>query len=176
MPRRLFKRFAIKRHQLNSDNVLLRPFRKLLAEPRYWGIRRRTAVPAFSLGIFLAFQPLFGQPIIGTLIAIATRINIPIAFVTPFISNPLTMPPMFYASYRVGAWLLDMSPEPFAFEWSWEWLSSTFTGLWQPLLLGCIVTGTFAALLSFVVVDLMWRFSIWEYKRLKRRIRHGKRG
>lgn len=170
MPRRVFKRFAIKRHEFGSDNLFLRPFRKIMQEPRYWGIRRRTVTPAFALGLFLSFLPMVGQPIIGTLIAIATRINIPIAFVTPFVGLPLT-PLLYYASFHTGAWLLGLPPHPFAFEWSFDWLSSTLAGLWQPMLLGGVVLGIVAALVSYVVVDAMWRFSIWEYKRLKRRSR-----
>lgn len=173
MPRRVFKRFAIKRHEFSSNNILLKPFRKIMNEPRYWGIRRRTVAPAFALGLFLSFLPLFGQPIIGTLIAIATRINIPIAFVTPFIGIPLT-PLLYYSSYWLGGWLLNLPPQPFEFEWSWDWASSTFVGFWEPMLLGGLVLGGVLALLGYVVVDVMWRFSIWEYKRLKRRVRHSK--
>ncbi len=142
-------------------------------EPRYWGIRRRTVAPAFALGLFLSFLPLFGQPIIGTLIAIATRINIPIAFITPFVGIPLT-PLLYYSSYWLGGWLLNLPPQPFEFEWSWDWASSTFVGFWEPMLLGGLVLGTILALLGYIIVDVMWRFSIWEYKRLKRRIRHSK--
>ncbi len=174
MPRRLFKRFAIKRHEFSSKSVLLRPFKRFMREPRYWGIRRRTVAPAFALGLFLSFLPLVGQPIIGTFVAIAARINIPIAFVTPLVIGlPLT-PVFYYASYRLGSWLLSMPSQPFAYEWSWEWLSSTFAGFWEPMLLGGLVLGTVAASLGYVIVDVMWRLSIWEYKRVKRRIRHSK--
>ena len=145
-----------------------------MREPRYWGIRRRTVVPAFSLGLFLSFLPLVGQPIIGTLIAIAIRINIPIAFVTPLIIGlPLT-PVLYYSSHWFGAWLLGMPSQAFSFEWSWGWLSTTLANLWKPMLLGGFTLGIIAAVLSYVIVDAMWRLSIWEYKRLKRRIRHSK--
>ncbi|MDJ0911061.1 MAG: DUF2062 domain-containing protein [Woeseiaceae bacterium] len=174
MPRRLFKRFAIKRHEFRSNNVLLRPFRKIMDEPRYWGTRRRTVAPAFALGLFLSFLPLVGQPIIGTFIAMAARINIPIAFVTPLVIGlPLT-PVFYYSSYWLGSWLLSLPSQPFAYEWSWDWLSSTFVSLWQPMLLGGLVLGAAAALLGYVIVDVMWRLSIWEYKRVKRRIRHSR--
>ncbi len=143
-------------------------------EPRYWGTRRRTVAPAFALGLFLSFLPLVGQPIIGTFIAMAARINIPIAFVTPLVIGlPLT-PVFYYSSYLLGSCLLRMPSHPFAYEWSWDWLSSTFVSLWQPMLLGGLVLGAVAALLGYVIVDVMWRLSIWEYKRVKRRILHSR--
>jgi len=170
MPRRVFKKFAVKRHEF-GDSWALRPFRKLMQEPRYWGIRRRTVVPAFALGLFLCFQPIPAQPIIATLIALATRINIPIAAATPFISNPLTMPPMYYASYRVGAWVLGLRPEPFEFELSIQWLTTTFLAYWQPVTLGCLILGTTAATLGYLIVDAAWRFTLHDYKSQKRRRR-----
>ncbi|MEO1203019.1 MAG: DUF2062 domain-containing protein [Pseudomonadota bacterium] len=170
MPRSVFKKFAVKRHEF-GDSWALKPFRKLMQEPRYWGIRRRTVVPAFSLGLFLCFQPIPAQPILATLIALATRINIPIAAATPFISNPLTMPPMYYACYRVGTWLLGQEPQPFDFEMSFEWLTTTFLNYWQPVTLGCVVLGTTAAAVGYIVVDVAWRFTLHDYKIQKRRRR-----
>ncbi len=175
MPRRVFKKFAFKRHEFKGDSWALKPFRKLMQEPRYWGIRRRTVVPAFSLGLFLSFMPFPAQPIIGTLIAIATRINIPIAFVTPFVSNPLTMPPMYYASYRTGAWVLGLEPQPFEFEISIDWLTHTFVNIWQPVTLGCLILGTIAAAVGFIVVDVAWRITLHDYKIQKRRKRRDRR-
>ena len=67
-----------------------------------------------------------------------------------------------------------MPEQPFSFDWSWGWLSSTLINLWKPMLLGGLVLGIIAALIGYVVVDSLWRLSIWEYKRLKRRIRHSK--
>ena len=170
MPRRVFKKFAVKRHEFR-ENWATRPFRKLMQEPRYWGIRRRTVVPAFALGLFLCFQPVPLQPIIATLIALATRINIPIAAATPFISNPLTMPPMYYASYRTGAWVLGQEPQPIQFEMSIDWLTHTFVNVWQPVTLGCFLLGTAAATIGYLVVDAAWRYTLLDYKIQKRRMR-----
>ena len=170
MPRSVFKKFAVKRHEF-GDSWVLKPFRKLMEEPRYWGIRRRTVVPAFALGLFLSFQPFPAQPIVATLIALGLRINIPIAAATPFISNPLTMPPMYYASYRVGVWLLGQEPQPFDFQMSFEWLTTTFLNYWQPVTLGCLVLGTTAAALGYDIVDAAWRFTLHDYKIQKRKRR-----
>ena len=126
MPRRFFKKFAIKRHELQNNRLLSRvltPFRNLLHEPRYWGIRRRTVVPALAMGLFVAFIPFPGHPIVATLLALALRINIPVSFIATFISNPLTMGPMYYSAYRLGARLLGVTPTPFEFELSLAWVS-----------------------------------------------------
>ena len=167
MPRRFFRKFAIKRHRFR-DSRLFAPFRNLLHDPRYWGIRRRTAVPAFSLGLFMGWMPVPGHPLWGTLVAIACRVNIPIAVLSTFISNPLTMYPMYYSAYRLGRWLLDAPPVAFDFELSLHWFSEKFVTIWEPLTLGCLLLGSASALLGYVVLDLVWRASLRDYQQRKR--------
>jgi len=170
MPRRFFRKFAIKRHEL-GDSWVLRPFQTMMHEPRYWGIRRRTVVPAFALGLFMSFMPFPLHPLWAALIALATRINIPIAVATTFVSNPLTMGPMYLAAYHLGAFVLNLEPQPFAFEMSIDWFLHTFVRYWQPISLGCVMMGTIAGAIGYVVVDVLWRLSLHEYKTMKRKHR-----
>lgn len=167
MPRRFFRKFAIKRHHI-GDSWLLAPFRNVMHEPRYWGIRRRTVVPAFAIGLFVAFVPFPGHPVIAILLALAFRMNVPIAAVTTFVSNPLTMGPMFYAAYRLGRRLLDLEPVPFSFELSMDWVNTTFVNIWQPMTLGCLILGITAATVGYITVDILWRLSLHDYKSRKR--------
>ncbi|NNC77881.1 MAG: DUF2062 domain-containing protein [Woeseiaceae bacterium] len=167
MPRRFFRKFAVKRHSL-AESRLLAPFRNLFHDPRLWGIRRRTVVPAFALGLFVAFQPFPGHPLYAALIALMLRLNVPVAIVTTFVSNPLTMGPMYYSTYRLGRWMLDEPPVPFNFELSLNWVTQQFVTIWQPMIAGSLLTGATIALLAFVVVDLLWRLSVHDYKSRKR--------
>ncbi len=175
MPRQFFRKFSIKRHRV-SESRFLAPFRHMLHEPRYWGVRRRTAVPAFALGLFFAWMPIPGHPLLATLAALAARVNIPITVVTTFVSNPLTMYPMYYSAYRLGRWLLDAPPIAFDFEFSLAWFTDKFVTIWQPLTLGCLILGSLSALIGYVVVDVIWRASLHDYKSRKRRGRSGDNG
>jgi len=170
MPRRVFKKFAFKRHEL-SEKWFLTPFRHLLHDHRLWGIRRKTVVPAFSLGIFVAFMPFPGHMLMAALLALALRVNIPVATVSTFFSNPLTMGPIYYFSYQVGVDLLRIQPTPFEFEMSMEWVTHQFVSIWQPMLLGCMLVGSIAALIGFVLLDVLWRYSLHDYKSRKRKKR-----
>ncbi|HNP34610.1 MAG TPA: DUF2062 domain-containing protein [Woeseiaceae bacterium] len=167
MPRRFFRKFAIKRQTL-GNNWLLAPFQNLIHEPRYWGIRRRTAVPALALGMFIAWLPFPGHIVIATFTAMALRINIPVSILTTFISNPLTMYPMYYFAYRLGRRLLGTPPTAFDFELSFHWLTEKFSVIWQPLMLGSLLLATISALVGYVVLDVLWRSSLHDYKKRKR--------
>jgi hypothetical protein len=117
MPRRFFRKFAFKRHHM-SQQWFMTPFRHLLHDHRLWGIRRQCVVPAFATGLFVAFLPFPGHMLISALAALALRINIPVAAVTTWVSNPLTVGPMFYFAYRLGVVILDLPPQPFEMELS----------------------------------------------------------
>ena len=168
MPRRFFRKFAFKRREL-SERWFMTPFRHLLHDHRYWGIRRRTVVPAFALGVFVAFLPIPGHVLVATLVGLALRCNLPVAALTTFIVNPLTIGPIYYFTYRVGAKMLSIEPGSFHIELSIEWMTNTLASVWQPLFLGSIVVGVIAALISYVALDVLWRISLADYKAKKQR-------
>lgn len=170
MPRRFFRKFAFKRHHV-SEQWFMSPFRHLLHDHRLWGIRRRTVVPAFSLGLFISFMPTPGHTLMGALAALGLRVNIPVAALATWASNPVTMIFMYTAAYQLGRYLLGLPPQDFTFELSWNWVTTSFLTIWQPMLLGCLILGTISAVIGYVVLDIFWRLSLADYKTRKRQQR-----
>jgi uncharacterized protein (DUF2062 family) len=170
MPRRFFRKFAVKRDWIH-DQWFLAPFRHLLHDHDLWGIRRRTVVPAFAIGLFIAFVPFPGHILMAVLCAMVFRVNIPIAAISTLVSNPFTMAPMFFLAYRLGFHLLDLEPQPFQFEMSFAWVAASLGNIWQPLLLGCLLLGTALSLVGYIGLDLLWRASIADYLARRRRKR-----
>jgi uncharacterized protein (DUF2062 family) len=167
MPRRVFKKFAFKRHEI-AERWFMAPFRHLLHDHRLWGVRRRWVVPAFAIGLFVAFMPIFGHTVLAILIALALRVNIPVAALSTWASNPATMFPMYYFAYRLGSMLLGWEMQPFAFEPTLDWLTHSFVNIWQPMLLGCFLLGVASAIAGYVGLDVLWRLSLGNYKARKR--------
>lgn len=167
MPRRVFKKFAFKRHHM-ANQWFMTPFRHMLQDHRLWGIRRRWVVPAFALGLFIAFMPFPGHTLTAALLALAFRVNIPVAAVSTWVSNPATMIVMYPAAYQLGNAILDSPPQELAFAMSWEWVTHTFVNIWQPMLLGSVLLGTVAAIAGYITLDILWRLSLADYKNRKR--------
>lgn len=168
MPRRFFKNFALKRHHF-AERWYLAPFNHLLHDTRLWGVRRRTIVPAFALGLFISFLPVPGHVIIAALLALVLRVHIPVAALTTFVSNPLTIGPMFYLAYRIGRFLLGFPEHDFSIELSFDWLTDSFLNIWAPLTLGSFICGGVAAVTGFLALDALWRASIADYLEKRRR-------
>lgn len=56
-----------------------------------------------AIGVFVAFTPTIGfQMLIAALLATLVRANRPAAVIPPWITNPLTIPPIFALTYWVG--------------------------------------------------------------------------
>ncbi len=167
MPRRFFRKFALNRERIRSQWYLA-PFAHLMHNQNLWGTHRRTVVPAFAVGLFIAFVPFPGHMLMAVLIAIAMRINIPVAALATTITNPLTMGPLYYLAYRIGLLLLGLEPQPFEFEMSLDWVKASIGHTWQPLLLGSFILGTAVAAFGYFGLNLLWRISIANYLARKR--------
>lgn len=140
-----------------------------------WHINRYSASMAFFVGIFVAFLPIPGQMVLAAILAVLLRCNMPLSVALVWITNPVTMPAIFYVSYRVGALLTDVPVQVAEFEMSMSWISARIGMLWKPLLLGSLLCGLLFGSLGYTVVNLLWRWRVarqWR-RRKQQRARYG---
>jgi hypothetical protein len=159
MPRKFLKRI-MPDHATMREHPHLRKFGQRLAEPRLWHLNRRSVAGAVALGVFVGFMPIVGQMFIAAALAILFRVNLPIASMGVWITNPFTVAPIFYFCYKVGAWVLGQPVDPHAFSLSWEWLTHEFIAIWQPLMLGSVICGVIAAAMGVIFVRMVWRLMV----------------
>ncbi len=172
---RMSLRTFIKRHlperHVFQDHRHLRFLGILLHDPNIWHLNRHSSAGGVSVGLFCAFIPLPVQVLIAAAAAILLRVNLPLAVVFAFITNPLTFTPLFFLAYTIGSSLLNVPVKNIAFEFSFLWFSETFIHIWEPLVLGCAILGTLSAAAGYTAVRLLWRLSLvrkWEERRLRR--------
>ncbi len=173
MARRFLKRY-LPDYQTIREHKCLRCFGSLLHAPNLWHLNRRSVPRAFSIGLFMAWVPVPFQMVLAAGAAIALQANLPISVCLVWITNPLTMPVLFYFSYKVGGWLLGQEVSPVAFELTFEWLGGQMQTIWQPFLLGCLVLGIVSALLGNILIRLFWVFRVrkdWQLRKHHRRQR-----
>jgi len=170
MPKKLFKRFiptpaAVKKHR--SLGFLSH----LLHDPYLFHLNKHSVSLAALVGVFCAFLPIPGQMPVAAAIALWVRCNLPISIALVWISNPLTIPPIFFATYKFGSWILQTPPMESTIALSWEWLTQDFVHIWQPLLVGSLITAVVFSLLSYVAVQLFWRWHVVSQWRKRRQDR-----
>ena len=170
MPKKLIKKLFPSPEQV-QQNEALRILKPLFSKPNLWHLNRRSVARAFLVGLFAAFLPLPFQMAIAAFIAFYVNANVPISVGLVWVSNPITIPPLFYATYRLGVWMLGVPDRPFSIELSLDWLLTELGQIWQPLWVGSLTAGIALSVTSFLAVRAAWRLHVisnWQRRRQNR--------
>lgn len=170
MPRRFIKRYMPDPEKVRTHKSL-RILGTLLHHHNLWQLNRHSVARAVAVGLFCAFVPIPMQMLLAACIAIVVRSNLPISVGLVWLTNPVTMPPVFYATYKFGAWLMQVRPQPMPDKLTLEWVGQLISTQWQPFLLGALLTGVIAAFLGYTLTMVYWRWWVrrsWK-KRMERR-------
>ena len=170
MPRRYLRKLLPNPRRIREEGAV-RLFGRALQNPNLWHLNRHSVAAAVAIGLFTAFMPVPVQMILAAAGAVALGCNLPVSVVVVWISNPITMPPLFFAAYKFGAWLLHETPKAVHFEMSVDWLLTKLVDIWQPFLLGCFALGIATAAVGYVTVQIIWRIHViqsWKERGVRR--------
>lgn len=160
-------------HHTIKSNKHLQIFGKLLHNGNLWHLNRRSVAKAFAVGLFSAFIPIPFQMILAAGMAIIVHANLPLSVCLVWISNPLTMPAIFYFCYLVGTWIIGAPQQAFAFELSWQWLVNSLSTIGPSFIVGCGVLALLFSIIGYTGINALWRYSVskeWK-KRLQRKLK-----
>jgi len=168
----------IPRRETIHEYRLLRPFAAHLTNPALWTMTRRSVPRGVALGLFVGVIIPFMHTFIAALLAIPTRANVAIAAAFTLVINPLTIPPMYYAAYRIGRWELHydatlVNPTAAA-RFSGELSRLLF---WVhhasgPIAVGILTIAVASAVIGYLAASLVWGFwlrSRWRQRRQARK-------
>jgi hypothetical protein len=147
-----------------DDYRLLRPFAPHLRHPSLWRLNRRSVPRGVAVGLFVAIIIPFMHTFIAALLAIPTRANVAVAAIFTLVVNPLTIPPMYYAAYRIGSWELHHEGplvDPAAAERLSGELSRALFWIHHasgPIALGILTMAFGIAIAGYLLASLAWRY------------------
>lgn len=167
MPRKFIKRWMPETHTITGHRHL-RFFGDLMADPNLFHLNRHSVSGAVALGLFVAFIPMPFQMIAAAAVAILIRVNLPIAVVMVWVSNPLTLPPLLVTGYTLGKWVLREPAELARFEPTLNWVLQEIGTIWLPLLIGSLIMSVVAGVAGYFLVHLLWRLNIAQKLRIRR--------
>lgn len=174
MPRRLLQRYMPHPDALRRQRSL-RFMGGLIGDPALWVLGRRSVANAFSVGLFSAMLPIPMQMAVAAGGAWVARCNLPLSVGLVWVTNPLTMPLIFYANYRLGAWLMNVPARDALEHLSPRWIAERLGDILPALTLGSVVTAVALALVSNLAVRLLWRWQVSRNWKKRHRHRHGRR-
>lgn len=176
MPRKHFRKY-LPDHQSVRDHRHLRHFGPWLRHPNLWHLNRHSVAGGVAAGMIAGLIPGPVQMLTGAILAIVFRVNLPVAMVTTWYTNPITWGPLIVAAYAIGSLVTGESMgrvTEFEFDWAGhDWslflpsLYHWFLGLGETYLIGSLILGGALAVLGYGAVQLAWRLYLLAY--LKRR-------
>ena len=166
-----------------AANRWLRWLGPALHHPRLWHISRRGVALGAAIGVFFGFLIPIAQIPFSAATAVVLRANVPAAMASTLVTNPITFPPVYYAAWRTGNWILGEDEPPPALSESGTvivevapveggvltriWRS--ITGVGKALLLGLSLFACLFGVLVYAVIHLFWVVKVrWQRRRRKR--------
>ncbi len=149
----------------------LRFFGELLHHHALWHLNRHSVAKAFAVGLFFAWVPVPFQMILAAAGAIMLRANLPVSVALVWLTNPVTMPPLFYGAYRLGSWTMGIQTQTFGSDLSMASLAGDFMLIWQPFLLGCGMLAVVSSVAGYLGIQSLWRWMVisrWRKRHLAR--------
>ncbi|HEY6774281.1 MAG TPA: DUF2062 domain-containing protein [Oxalicibacterium sp.] len=173
-----------------QENRFLKPFSGYLHHHFLWQFNRRGVAGGLAVGLFVGILIPFAQILFGAIGAILVRVNLPVAAFATFATNPFTVPPLYYAAYRLGRMMIgDDGAQPGALNpgmvdkvanqqaevGSWfsnliDWVQS----VGPQLMAGLAVIAVVAALAGYVLVNVIWHLQArlrWRKRQQRRATR-----
>lgn len=162
--RKYLRRF-LPEHAVIRGNRWLTPFHDTLLHPRLWHLNRRSAAGGVAVGLLCGLIPGPLQVAGSSLLSVLFKVNLPVAILFTFYTNPLTIVPLYFVAYELGSWVLGngggfTTPPDYADYSFGEWLHAL--GDWaqamgSPLALGLVLLAMSLAFAGYAFVRLGWR-------------------
>ncbi|MDF1878452.1 DUF2062 domain-containing protein [Sulfurimonas sp. SAG-AH-194-C20] len=134
--------------------------------PEFLQANRKMISRGVFLGIFIAFIPMPMQMALVLAFMPVFRFNVPIALAMCWLSNPFTMPPMYYMEYLTGSFFIGSEISDVAM--SIEWFKENLDDIFIPLYLGTFFFSVIGSLSAFWAVNHFWKKSVNKDKKKHR--------
>jgi uncharacterized protein len=152
-----------------------------LSHPRLWHLHRRSVALGIAIGLVTGMIPGPVQMLLGALIAIPLRANIPAAVFATLYTNPLTFVPLYILAYNIGSLVTGESAPPMIppeTVWGWQALWDLFPELFKwmaasgdTLLIGLAIQSTLFAITGYFATLIIWRAVVTLAWRRRSRLR-----
>jgi len=134
--------------------------------PEFLQANRKMISRGVFIGLFIAFIPMPMQMAAVLLVMPFIKFNVPIAIAMCWLSNPFTMPPMYYMEYLTGSFFLGS--EISHVEMTLNWFSDNIDDIFIPLYTGTLFYSTVGSLSAYWAVNHFWKSSVHKDKKKHR--------
>ena len=136
----------------------------------YLSINRKSVSRGVLVGLFWGFIPMPMQMLGVMAITPFLRFNVPVAISMVWLSNPFTMPPMYYMEYLTGNLILGKEGID-DIELTMEWFSENWDAIVIPLYTGAAFYSIIVSSFVYFLINRLWIASVRKEKAEKEKKR-----
>lgn len=129
-------------------------------------VNRKMVARAVLVGMFIAMIPMPMQMLAVIAVAPFFRFNVPIGVSLVWITNPFTMPVIYYVEYITGNFLL-MQEGVHDIHLSMEWFLDNMADIAIPLYVGTAFYSVVFSIGGYYLINWLWKLSVYNEKRRK---------
>ena len=152
MPRAKLRKI-LPTHEKIKEFKILKIFGNLLNKREIWSLSRKKILGGVFIGMLVAFIPMPFQMLLVAFLAILFKVNFPVTLPLVWITNPLTMPFIYYFEYELGNFILNVKNP---IEFSFETMNDNISDIALSLYTGTAVISIIAAFTSVFILNLIW--------------------
>ncbi|MGH8672321.1 MAG: DUF2062 domain-containing protein [Burkholderiales bacterium] len=182
MPRKYFRKY-LPSHESIKSNRFIGYFGPALKHHNLWHLNRHSVAGGVAVGMFTGLIPGPLQVISSVVLTMVFRVNLPVAILTTFYTNPLTIVPLYIVAYQYGKLVTGIThngsipvtalANPFNTSIS-QWIPALVDWMQaagKPFLIGLVLLAISLSLVGYLVVQGLWRAYIvlqWRRRLLRR--------
>lgn len=180
MPRKYFRKY-LPSHESIRQNRFIAAFGTWLHHHNLWHLHRRSVAGGVAIGMFTGLIPGPLQMISAAILCIIFRVNLPVALITTFYTNPFTIVPLYVVAYEIGKFVVggnnaDALPRhPSMGDIGWlDWIPALIdwvASMGKPLALGLVLLAVILSVSGYFAVRGAWRLHVvlnWQRRRSRR--------
>lgn len=153
MIRNLFKKKQSKKSKIDTF------LEKYNLPKAYLCVNRRMITRGIGIGLFWGFIPMPMQMLAVISSTPFVRFNVPMAISMVWLSNPFTMPAMYYMEYLTGNFILGREGIS-DISLSLEWFSANLSNIFVPLYVGTAFYAIIVSLVIYISLNWFWVYSV----------------
>lgn len=154
-----------------ANMKFMRIFGRSTLNPVLWYVNRKSITRAVFIGTFFGFLPIPFHSILIVAAVLLLEVNLPLALALAWLSNPLTLVPILYVGFWIGAkifkvQMIDKDMMLGVLHQISNWIKSfghahVDLSLAKILISGLIIEALFFAVLFYAMTEISWRLSVY---------------
>jgi hypothetical protein len=178
MLRKLFRKY-LPDHQHVRKNRFVAVFGAALQHHNLWHLHRRSVAGGMAVGLFCGLVPGPFQMLTAALLSVILRVNLPVAVMATWYTNPITIVPLYYLAYKLGNMVTGSTPNDtlaaqvdLRFDNISQWvpmLVDWMRAMGEPFLLGLLLLALILAVAGYLGVLGAWRlYTVLAWRKRRR--------